>query len=74
MKFSCDHCSHTAIGSLTDLLDAGWARITINTPTRMTFTACPDHTHEMMGAAIAAIDAEHQRLRRRRTIGGVLNG
>ena len=74
MKLSCDHCSRTATGSLTDLLDAGWARITIDTPIRMTFTACPDHTHEMTVAALAAIDAEHQRLRKRRTMGGVLDG
>ena len=74
MKFSCDHCSQTVTGSLLELLDAGWARITIDVPIRMTFTACPDHTHEMTGAALAAIDAEHQRRSKRRTLGGVLDG
>ena len=43
MNLQCDHCPRTASGTELDLLDAGWARITLSAPIRKTYTACPDH-------------------------------
>ena len=57
MNRTCDHCPRTASGTEDELLDAGWARITVTTPFRKTFTACPDHGKEMVRAAFDAIEA-----------------
>ncbi len=61
MNLQCDHCTRTTSGTETDLLDAGWARITISSPIHKTFTACPDHGVEMAQAAFEAIKATSPR-------------
>jgi hypothetical protein len=61
MNLQCDYCTATASGTETDLLDAGWARITLSAPLRKTFTACPDHGKEMTRAAFEAIKAASPR-------------
>ena len=61
MKLQCDHCPRTASGTEIELLDAGWARITLSAPLHRTFTACPDHGKEMTRAAFEAIKAASPR-------------
>ncbi len=55
MNLLCDYCTRTASGTEDELLDAGWARITLSAPLRKTFTACPDHRPKMTMAAFEAI-------------------
>ena len=55
MKVTCNHCDHTARGSLDDLIDAGWSRVIVRAPFRRTFTACRDHGRQMSLAVIAAL-------------------
>lgn len=61
MNLYCDHCTRTASGTEIELLDAGWARITLSAPLRKTFTACPDHEGEMARAAFEMIKATSPR-------------
>jgi hypothetical protein len=56
MNLQCDYCTATASGTEIELLDEGWARITLSAPLRETFTACPDHGTEMTKAAFEAIE------------------
>ena len=56
MKISCDFCDVTATGTRDELQMAGWTRAVFSAPTRITMSACPEHTKELIIRFNAVLD------------------
>jgi hypothetical protein len=47
MKVVCNYCFASENGTVSQLIDKGWARAVIRTPVRKTITACSQHHTEL---------------------------